>query len=319
NFIAMHRDWKGRLQVVMLVDTPLPPFLTAIQYADFREPGEVPYQKALRELLSGLLGRRDRRALPELPPDVAIPQPLPDLLPPEVRGRLVAWLASTLERKLFRTAVASALELHESELTAHPSLACAASAAIVRATGDDHPATAAVRIVKALGDAFEEETELVRGLTPLREKLEDLVQARSTDGLLGVWLRSLERDHATLVPYFEQGAGPALLGRVYVQLELRADRRRTEAESFPLARAHALDELLALDPGEHPWVTRRWVVLGDPGAGKTTLLRYLAWSLARSPQPRWVPLFESWPRLMRDREWLLDRIARQLGRAGHPA
>ncbi|MCP4663775.1 MAG: NACHT domain-containing protein, partial [bacterium] len=82
---------------------------------------------------------------------------------------------------------------------------------------------------------------------------------------------------------------------------------------------HALDELLELDPGEHPWVTRRWVVLGDPGAGKTTLLRYLAWSLARAAQPRWVPLYESWPRLMRDREWLLDRIARQLGRAGHPA
>ncbi|MCP4661243.1 MAG: TIR domain-containing protein, partial [bacterium] len=322
NFIAMHRGWKGRLQVVMLVDTPLPPFLTAIQYVDFRDPGESNYRKALRELLSGLLGQPDRRTLPALTSDIAIPGPLPDLLPTAIRRQLVAWLESILERKGNRIIVAFALDLQASELASHPSLACAASTAIVQATGDDHPATAALRIVKALGDAFEEETELLGGLTPLREQLEDAVRDRATDGLLGVWLRSVERDHATLVPYFEQGAGPALLGRVYVQLELRADRRRAalpEAEPLALARARALDELLALDPGEHSWVTRRWVVLGDPGAGKTTLLRYLAWSLARAPQPRWVPLYESWPRLMRDREWLLDRIARQLRHAGHPA
>ncbi|MCP4659860.1 MAG: toll/interleukin-1 receptor domain-containing protein, partial [bacterium] len=74
NFIAMHRDWKGRLQVVMLVDTPLPPFLTAIQYADFREPGEKAGEELAQGFLIGRLGRRDRRALPELPPEVAIPR-----------------------------------------------------------------------------------------------------------------------------------------------------------------------------------------------------------------------------------------------------
>lgn len=29
-------------------------------------------------------------------------------------------------------------------------------------------------------------------------------------------------------------------------------------------------DLLSLDPEKHGWITRRWVVLGDPGAGKTT-------------------------------------------------
>ncbi|MCP4660823.1 MAG: toll/interleukin-1 receptor domain-containing protein, partial [bacterium] len=225
NFIAMHRGWKGRLQVAMLVDTPLPPFLTAIQYVDLRDPEESKYRQALRQLLSGLLGHPDRRALPALAPGIVIPESLANPLPAASRRQLVAWLASTLERKAYRPTVAFALGLQAADFAGHPSLACAASAAIIRATGDDHPATAALRIVKALGDAFEEETELLRGLTPLREQLEDAVRDRATDGgLLGVWLRSVERDHATLVPYFEQSAGPALLGRVYVQLELRADQ-----------------------------------------------------------------------------------------------
>jgi formylglycine-generating enzyme required for sulfatase activity len=61
------------------------------------------------------------------------------------------------------------------------------------------------------------------------------------------------------------------------------------------------------------------VLVGDPGSGKTTLLRHLAAILAREPSPRWIPLFESLPRLIRKREWLLDRVARRLERAGHPA
>jgi predicted NACHT family NTPase len=66
-------------------------------------------------------------------------------------------------------------------------------------------------------------------------------------------------------------------------------------------------------------VTGRWVVLGDPGAGKTTLLRHLAATLARQDDRPWVPLFESLPRLLRDRASLLERIVRRLERSRQPA
>jgi formylglycine-generating enzyme required for sulfatase activity len=61
------------------------------------------------------------------------------------------------------------------------------------------------------------------------------------------------------------------------------------------------------------------VVLGDPGAGKTALLRHLARTLAQQRDRSWVPLFDSLPRLLRDRASLLERVVRRLERAGQPA
>ncbi len=98
---------------------------------------------------------------------------------------------------------------------------------------------------------------------------------------------------------------------------------RGKGPAGELLRPLGLRELLELDPAEHRWVTRRWVVRGDPGAGKTTLLRHLAATLAKeekeNPRPRRVPVFESLPRLVRERDPLLNRLARRLERAGHPA
>ncbi|HZF12794.1 MAG TPA: SUMF1/EgtB/PvdO family nonheme iron enzyme [Thermoanaerobaculia bacterium] len=113
-----------------------------------------------------------------------------------------------------------------------------------------------------------------------------------------------------------------LLDRVYVQLELRADTLRAavpEPGAERLVRPLGLRDLLALDRAAHPWVTGRWVVLGDPGAGKTTLLRHLSASLARQEDRPWVPLYESLPRLIRKGRPLLDRVVRRLELAGHPA
>jgi predicted NACHT family NTPase len=98
-----------------------------------------------------------------------------------------------------------------------------------------------------------------------------------------------------------------------------ADQRLLDAEKgLSLLRgSFTMGELLELAPEVHPWVTRRWVVRGDPGSGKTTLLRHLAARLAEESPPRWVPVFQSLPVLLRKREFLLDRIERQMGRADH--
>ena len=83
------------------------------------------------------------------------------------------------------------------------------------------------------------------------------------------------------------------------------------------ARSFSVTELLDLDPSQYPWVTRRWIVRGDPGSGKTTLLRHLAARLAQASPSRWVPVFQSLPVLMRSRESLLERVERQMGRTEH--
>ena len=74
----------------------------------------------------------------------------------------------------------------------------------------------------------------------------------------------------------------------------------TRMDSTTSAAAHRGSPLFSLlDPTNHPWVTRRWVVLGDPGSGKTTLLRHLACKLAADPDAP-TPVFASLPRLIRE-------------------
>ncbi len=317
--IATERDWEGRLQLVMLVDTPLPPFLEAIQFADFREHDEDGYRRAVAELLAGILGREDRRDLPKLAGGVRVPEAPELLLPASVRGEIVSWLAATLEHKPYLPTVADCLGLHKTVLKGYPSRVCAASAALVQATGDDDPRLAAARIVEALHEVFEEDGMLAR----LREQLRELQGDDSEPGLLGAWLRKVASDHKRLVPYLQQRSELTLLDRVYVQLQLGAEEpghARGKGEGAPGAQGHwSIRELLALDAEEHSWVSRRWVVLGDPGAGKTTLLRHLAASVARERPAPWVPVFESLARLMREPEWLLDRLERQMKRAGEAA
>ncbi len=326
-FIARRRDWRqGNLQVVLLVNAPLPPFLDSVQRVDFRRGGEAQYRRALQELLSGLLGQEDRRGLPALSPEIEVPSPPDPGLPGELRGRLVAWLAPVLADKVDRRAIASELGLGRNALEDHPSFEYAASAALVLATGKDDPVQAALRILGVLAELFEERAERVEQLAVFRAELEELRGAGPERGLLRVYLEAVDRDHAELVPYFQRQAELALLDRVYVQLELRPEERgfaAREGTGGELLQPMGLRELLDLDPAEHRWVTRRWVVRGDPGAGKTTLLRHLAAALAReekeNPRPRRVPVFESLPRLVREPDLLLNRLARRLERAGHPA
>ncbi len=323
-FIARRTDWsQGHCHLLWLVDGPLPPFLEPIHRLDFRVHDEQIYRDHLARLVTILAGRkpRDLVALPE----IDCPRPPASTLPGELRARLVDWLAPRFQAKIFRTAAASALGLAEpNALEGHPSPECAASAALVLATGDDDPLSAALRVVDALLDQLEgDDSRAAPDLNAQREQLAAVRPPEAPSGLLAAWLGKVAADHERLVPYFEGRTELALLERVYVQLQLATEHRgRPDDAAGELLRERgpwSLRDLVALDPAEHPWVTRRWAVLGDPGAGKTTLLRHLAGTLARLASPSWVPVFESLPRLLREPEWLLDRFERQLRQAGEPA
>ncbi|HXO26804.1 MAG TPA: NACHT domain-containing protein, partial [Thermoanaerobaculia bacterium] len=323
SFLATRRDWQaGHLHIVELVPTPIPPFLESIQRVDFREPGEERYRSGLQDLVAGLLGQTDRRNLPALADGIEVPAPPDPGLPYAQREKLVSWLAPLLSKKVLRLAIAPRLRLQPEALEGQPSWACAASAALVWTTGSEEPVTAAIRIVETLKETFEEdEPGRIPELVSLRDELVNLQREGPERGLLAIWLRQVASDHERLVPYFQRQAEFDLLERVYVQLEMRTETPRKATADLgkgPLDRPAGLREVLSLPRGENPWITGRWVVLGEPGAGKTTLLRHLTATLARDERRPWVPLLESLPRLMRERESLLDRVARRLERSGQP-
>ena len=120
------------------------------------------------------------------------------------------------------------------------------------------------------------------------------------------WLDHIHSVHGQLPQSLQQGSKLALR-HIYVELQLM--ERETFGERDQLTASggrRSLEEILALEPGrDGDWITRRWLLVGDPGSGKTTLLRHLAMTLAArglSGEPTWIPVFESLPRLLRDTE-----------------
>jgi formylglycine-generating enzyme required for sulfatase activity/energy-coupling factor transporter ATP-binding protein EcfA2 len=320
SFIAGRSEWHlGRFHIVHLVDVPFPPFLTQIQAVDFRNANEERYRRELQKLAGGLLGQADGRDFPALPDGIDIPFPPTGRLPQALRSRLVEWLMPVLAKKTLRLSVALSLDLRPEKLEGQDSWACAASAALVWATAQEEPVTAALRILDTLRQALDEdEPERVAALAPLREELKTLREVSPQQSLLDLWLQGVAKDHERLVP-LQEHVDLGLLDRVYVQLQVSPEARAVVAGEARLTPILNLPSLLALDKADAPWVTGRWMVLGDPGAGKTTLLRHLARTLAQQRERRWVPLFDSLPRLLRDRASLLERVVRRLERAGQPA
>ena len=86
--------------------------------------------------------------------------------------------------------MATALGLDEPNvLEGHPSPECAASAALVVATGADDSLTAALRVVDSLLDLLAEDDPAAgRELRALREQLADARAPEAPTGLLGAWL-----------------------------------------------------------------------------------------------------------------------------------
>ncbi len=309
-FLAVHGP-EQRIHVALAVATPKPAFLADLQHVDFCEHDETGYRQGLRELVAGLQGQEDRRQLPELPAGIVVPVP-PPALEPDIWRQLTQGLEPTLASKPLRRAAENVFGLEKNRLEGFADAEQAAAATVVLVTGDDDLLAGAARIVGLAVSELE-----VEELRPLLDRIEELGERGSQPGLLDAWLDKVVHDHQRLVPYFQQRTELDLLDRVYVQLELRAEEMAAgferKAASRP-GRPLTVRELLALEPEEDDCVTRRWVVLGDPGAGKTTLLRYLAATVAR--QRAWVPVFESLPKLMREREWFLHRIERQMKRTG---
>jgi formylglycine-generating enzyme required for sulfatase activity/energy-coupling factor transporter ATP-binding protein EcfA2 len=320
SFIGSRSDWHlGRFHIVHLVDVPFPPFLSQVQAVDFRNADEERYRRELQKLVGGLLAPADGRDLPALPDSIDIPSPPAGRLPQALRTRLVEWLTPVLAKKTLRLSVALSLDLRPEKLEGQDAWACAASAALVWATAQEEPVTAALRILDTLRQALDEdEPERVTALAPLRQELEALRADSPQQSLLDLWLQGVAKDHERLVP-LQDHVDLGLLDRVYVQLQVSPEARALAAGEARLTPTLSLPSLLALGRTEAPWVTNRWMVLGDPGAGKTTLLRHLARTLAQQRDRRWVPLFDSLPRLLRDRASLLERVVRRLERAGQPA
>ncbi len=154
------------------------------------------------------------------------------------------------------------------------------------------------------------------------DELLAISEALPDEEILGSWMGSVEADHETLLPFFEHHAD-VLLEQVYVELQLEPrNLGRAEVSSERLGMFAGLPlslrDVLEFQPAKYPWVTRRWLLRGDPGAGKTTLLRHFAARLASEGGEPWVPLFESLPRWLRDRGALLERADARLVDSGHP-
>ena len=322
---------------VMLVESPTSPFVGSLQHVDLTDHDEVKYRDGLACLAARVMGRTNPRSRADLPPDLDIPDPPERGLEPKLRSRLVTAMAPLFGDERDCSFAEQALSLPESvSLDGFAPGEAAASAALVLATGDDDPRQAAVRVVGQLTDAFGRfYPKPVEELESLKEPLRTAGAHAPESGLLARYLRWIDDEHSKLVDYFQQDQELESLDRIYVELEARFEERAGLRGHERVAKADpsqdltpeperrmSIRELLGMDPEQHSAhdITGRWVVLGDPGGGKSTLVRHLASSLAREQTPRWIPVFVSLPRAMREgASTLFERLERRLARANIPS
>lgn len=310
---------RSRTLALIMSQCPPAPLLDFTQTIDFSAPEVLDYRNALSELAGMLLG--DESAL-DPPPNLKGPFLQARRLPGDIYSQLVKWLEPLMSRQLVRRALAAALNLeHRKILDGYSTALLQASAAIVLSRGDEDPIRAALRLIEVVCEEVEPEENSVRlaELQGLNTKLLRLWDDSPPDsGLLAAWQKKVQGDHERLVDYFQQRQELDLLDRVYVELSMSAGEIQTDSD-VPRAAGgkSSLLSLLRLDPMRHSWVTRRWVVRGDPGAGKTTMLRHLAAQLARERDSRLVPIFQSLSVLMRSGQFLLERLERSMRRTGH--
>ncbi|MEM7310651.1 MAG: SUMF1/EgtB/PvdO family nonheme iron enzyme [Planctomycetota bacterium] len=307
----VRRQGERPILPLLVVDTPWPPFLRGKQHLDFRGArGEV-YRERLGELLGALGGHAVPDELDE-PPSVA-----DDELPADLRQELVALVAEPLDKKPYRRALATAIGQGRGALEDYASTELTANAAVVLCRAEDTAKSGALRLLSVVAEEYED-AGLAERIGDLRARLEALESDAAGRDLLSRYRAYVKDAHRELVPYFRKGAPAAVLEHVYVELELDGDRAGAKLRTEDPAalrgpkRIRDLLNLSALDPS---WVTGRWALKGDPGAGKTTLLRHFAYQLADEASP-WITVYASLPRLLREREFVLDSLERSLSRGG---
>ncbi len=345
---SLRRLWKDtlchssdrKLLAVDLAPTPWPSWLRQrferIASASTEEQAGVDaYRIDLSKIISKYIGCTEK----DLPATVGDPGAA-RRLPPSLRRQVVDALAPFFVEKIAYRGLAAALGLDSRKaLDDFQAAEERAAAALVLATGDDDPAAGAQRVLDVVQEEVEPSDAGIAKFHALREGLQQhqaAIPKEHQHDLLSAWLHYVESTHQRLVPAFQRDQELVLLDRVYVELQLTAAeqgqlaRRRPSGrtgdadspesggfgEAEPLRPYQSLEDLLDLDPARHPWVTRRWIVRGDPGSGKTTLLRHLAAKLAKNAERRWIPLFQSLPVLLRDGKSLLDRVETQMARQG---
>lgn len=330
---------ERKLLAIDFAPTPWPVWLQTcferVPWPSAQESDCDAYRADLRHIASRYMGL-DARDLPAPLEGVAPSTRLPVTL----RQRLVEATAGFADKKHEYRALAGALGLDSRKaLDDFQTAQERAAAALVLASGDDDPSAAALRVLDVIQDEFGDTQAGFEPFEALRGELQQyqasLPKERQTD-LLGAWLEYVETSHRRLVPAMQREQELTLLDRVYVELQLTSTPQdRFTHQPPPCARArvdlgdtlslhpaeglprhHSLEDLFALDPAQYPWVTRRWIIRGDPGSGKTTLLRHLAAKLAKAPGRSWIPLFQSLPLLLYNGKSLLANAEAVLQREG---
>jgi hypothetical protein len=178
-FVAARPEWKqlGLLQVVRLLWAPMPLFLEDIQAVDFRRHDEQGYRRRLGELIAGLEQAPPRRVRP-LPADIiAPPAPRPSI-EDQLRSDLVDLLGPCLAMESDRREVAGHLGIDALRLSGFPSLACAASAALLLAGERQDPHGTVLKIHEA-----------VRSRAVSAEETRKLRRIEAAIGRPGAWQR----------------------------------------------------------------------------------------------------------------------------------
>ncbi len=129
---------------------------------------------------------------------------------------------------------------------------------------------------------------------------------------LADWFARVEDEHRRLADHFERPVGLEDLEKAWVRLDVTLSSK-AESSGTDRLELRSLDGFLKLDREEHAWVTRRWLVEGDPGSGKTTLLRHLAGRLAKRRNRESIPVFISLPRLLEPFRQPLDYLRSEYG------
>ena len=162
------------------------------------------------------------------------------------------------------------------------------------------------------------ESELVGG--DIETQGHVITAANPEEEALAAWFGEVAADNRRLADHFERPVELQDLEKAWVRLEVTrptaaaAGLGGTDDETrLGTFEPRTLDDFLALDPEEHPWITRRWLVEGDPGSGKTTLLRRVAGQRAAACDRAQIPVFISLPRLIEPVRPLTEYLGEELG------